>query len=593
MKKTDKKVYSSWFFFLLSAVTLSYIVYSPGFDSTLQLDSYKIISSLESLYENSTDKMVPINKLQFADSYTRLIPLASLYINIIIDNGINTRSIKFTNYIIHLINGLLVLIFCMRLLKQSNYNNKTPILAAIIALAWLLSAINMSCVLYAIQRMNQLATLFSLLVLINYTYIRSETYYKLNKISIFYLVISTPLFFFLALASKENAFLIPFFICLVEIFFYQSKNTFFDWIKKNKRYYIFFPITLVTFIYCTYLIETRDLFDYSFREFTLWERVLTQSRILWIYLAELLLPRSISIGLYHDGFPISKSILTPITTLISIASFLVAFGVFFYYRNNTVAKPIIFGFCFFLVGHLLESTIFPLELYFEHRNYLPSVGFYFGVILSAEVLLKKFSKRIVTVLVIFYFSTVALVSYNKSITWSKDSFIYKEALQRSYSSPRITAILAHELTMNRQFDHAILLLNRITEENPGYAFRANLHKAFIACYSEKPLNSNFYIALEKVTTRELSEEISQALYNLHHQYTVAPCSTINLHVLVETLNKISDKFNESERDTWLIDFYIAQFMLIYDHDSAISFLEKKVSDGNDNAAFYLKYLREK
>ena len=44
------------------------------------------------------------------------------------------------------------------------------------------------------------------------------------------------------------------------------------------------------------------------------------------------------------------------------------------YRANPVLKPVAFGIAFFLGGHLLESTVLPLELYYEHRNYLPSFG---------------------------------------------------------------------------------------------------------------------------------------------------------------------------------------------------------------------------
>jgi hypothetical protein len=37
--------------------------------------------------------------------------------------------------------------------------------------------------------------------------------------------------------------------------------------------------------------------------------------------------------------------------------------------------PIVaFAVLWFLVGHSLESTVFPLEIIHEHRNYLPALG---------------------------------------------------------------------------------------------------------------------------------------------------------------------------------------------------------------------------
>ena len=33
-----------------------------------------------------------------------------------------------------------------------------------------------------------------------------------------------------------------------------------------------------------------------------------------------------------------------------------------------------YGLLFYPIAHTIESTVWPLELYFEHRNYLPSIG---------------------------------------------------------------------------------------------------------------------------------------------------------------------------------------------------------------------------
>jgi hypothetical protein len=100
--------------------------------------------------------------------------------------------------------------------------------------------------------------------------------------------------------------------------------------------------------------------------------VLTQFRALVAYVGQIFAPRPWQLGLYSDDFPLSTSLWTPATTLpalIAVAGFSVAS---FLLRARL---PILFfGWFFFLVGHAVESTVVPLELYFEHRNYLPSVG---------------------------------------------------------------------------------------------------------------------------------------------------------------------------------------------------------------------------
>ncbi|MCY0536413.1 hypothetical protein, partial [Klebsiella pneumoniae] len=47
------------------------------------------------------------------------------------------------------------------------------------------------------------------------------------------------------------------------------------------------------------------------------------------------------------------------------------------------------GWFFFLVAHLVESSFLPLEMYYEHRNYLPS----FGLLLAATGLLEILLRR--------------------------------------------------------------------------------------------------------------------------------------------------------------------------------------------------------
>jgi hypothetical protein len=111
---------------------------------------------------------------------------------------------------------------------------------------------------------------------------------------------------------------------------------------------------------------------YRLRDFTLGERLLTESRVLWLYLGMIAYPRSSTMGLFHDDLPISHGLLDPATTLLSILGLLALLGTALWARRR--APLLSFGLLFFLAGHVLESTILPLELAFEHRNYLPAYG---------------------------------------------------------------------------------------------------------------------------------------------------------------------------------------------------------------------------
>jgi hypothetical protein len=91
-----------------------------------------------------------------------------------------------------------------------------------------------------------------------------------------------------------------------------------------------------------------------------------------IYLGEIFLPTNAGVSLFHDDFQISTSFLNPLSTLFSVLFLFGLAGVAWYWRKS---QPVLFlGIAWFFVMHILESTYLPLELYFDHRNYMAMIG---------------------------------------------------------------------------------------------------------------------------------------------------------------------------------------------------------------------------
>jgi hypothetical protein len=110
---------------------------------------------------------------------------------------------------------------------------------------------------------------------------------------------------------------------------------------------------------------------YDYRTFTMSERVLTQFRIVLYYVTLLIYPHPSRLNLDYD-FPISKAILDPPMTLVSI---LIIAGLVGYSVWIAKKKPVLSFFILWYFGNLvIESSIFPLEMVYEHRLYLPAVG---------------------------------------------------------------------------------------------------------------------------------------------------------------------------------------------------------------------------
>ena len=121
-----------------------------------------------------------------------------------------------------------------------------------------------------------------------------------------------------------------------------------------------------------YFVTHPGLIHYDTRPFTLAERLLTEPRVLWFYLRLLLIPDVSRFGLYHDDLPLSTGLFAPPTTLVAIGGLVVLLVAAILLRRRYPVAA--FAVLFFLAAHALESTFLALEIIFEHRNYLASVG---------------------------------------------------------------------------------------------------------------------------------------------------------------------------------------------------------------------------
>ena len=135
-----------------------------------------------------------------------------------------------------------------------------------------------------------------------------------------------------------------------------------------------------------FTVITKIMQEYERREFTLYERVLTQFRVMVRYLSLIIFPHPARLNLDYN-FTISESLFAPITTLFSVI-FIFSSIIFAVFVRNRY--PLI-SFCifWFYINNIIESTVIALEIIFEHRVYIPSIG----VIFMIAVLLFRFAEK--------------------------------------------------------------------------------------------------------------------------------------------------------------------------------------------------------
>jgi len=293
--------------------------------------------------------------------------------------GMSPYHFKAANLAIHLINGVLAFTFARLLIelyssiRGDNDNAPTPRSIGIaVASIWLLHPFNLTGVLYIVQRMTSLSALFSLAGLALYLHGRTKLLAgkKFGFFSIFIAIfVVTPL----AALSKETGALLPLLIFATEAILLRWKTP--DPITTLRlKGLVVLPAAMLAILGAFYFLNNpnRILAGYAWRDFSLTERLLTETRVLWFYLRMTMLPNLAEMGLHHDDFVISKTLLSPWTTLPAIAGLLaLAVGALVLRKKHPL---ITFGIVFFFVAHALESTIIPLEIAFEHRNYLPMIG---------------------------------------------------------------------------------------------------------------------------------------------------------------------------------------------------------------------------
>jgi hypothetical protein len=290
--------------------------------------------------------------------------------------GFNVFGYHLVNLLIHIASGIflywfLLLTFNLPSLKEK-YGPISYKAALFSSLIFVSHPIQTQSVTYIVQRMASMAGMFYLLSLVLYIKGRLSTGWPRG----FYFG-GMVLSYLLGVFSKENVAILPLFIALYEFYFFQN----FDLSPRGKKILfallgVLLALGVFGFIIWgqRYMQEIKGGYEYRASlssPFTMWERVLTQSRVVVYYLSLLVFPHPSRLNLDYD-FPISKTILDPPTTLISILIIAALIG----YSIWTAKKRPLLSFCIlWYFGNLvIESSIFPLEMVYEHRLYLPAVG---------------------------------------------------------------------------------------------------------------------------------------------------------------------------------------------------------------------------
>jgi len=403
------------------------LIYSNSLNASFQFDDLQIkdrpnlrITNLNLQSLKGTFFWSPHQKRIY-----RPLPCLTLGLNFYFGRD-NPYGYHITNITIHFLCAIAVYVFLQTLLSipgirptfAAKYRYEIAVIATFL---FAFHPIQTNVVTYIIQRMTSLAAFFYIISVTGYISFRkqslfpsqSHTFIKYTSLSV---SIISCVFSFL---SKENSAILPATILFIDYLFFYDLSDQYEKKKLRRIYAIFIFLLLIVLAYSgpKYLISFFE--GYKNRDFSLVERLLTEPRVVFYYLYLLLIPSINLLNLNHDVL-ISRSLVNPPQTYFAIL------GILSLVFIACIARKKYNLFSFVIVWYLgnliIESTIIPVELIYEHRTYLPGVLVFFLLSFCIVYVSKHIFKTNKAIL----FTSLLLVLYGNG-TYTRN-FVFKSPL---------------------------------------------------------------------------------------------------------------------------------------------------------------------
>lgn len=396
------------------------VIYGNSLNGAWQFDDEPNIVNNQSVHLRSLDRESLVKTLHGFEQKRIYRPVAHLSFGLnYYLGGLDPLGYHIVNLAIHYLAAFFLFLFVYRTLNlprlETTYGPVSYPIALLTACLWAVNPVQVTAVTYIVQRMASMAGLFYILSM--YLYLIGRTSDIRGKKIIFFLLsaLSTAL----AFGTKENAFMIPVGIYLYDLLLIQDFNR--NTLIKNLKYFVL-PATVAVSFWLVFFFDIPAMTaGYAIRPFTLMERLLTEPRVILFYISLLLYPIYGRLMLTHD-FTLSRSLMDPWTTGPAILIIVVCLGLAVWMARK---RPLI-AYCiiFFFLNHFIEGSFIPLELVYEHRNYIPSMLFFLLIAIFIIRLLDYFSyKRTIQLMII---ALICFILIAQGHTVSMYNYIFKD-----------------------------------------------------------------------------------------------------------------------------------------------------------------------
>jgi hypothetical protein len=464
---------------LLLGCVLTGLLYLPGLQGPWLLDDHNNLRP----FLIQSGGIAPYHEIIFSNPsgpLGRPVSMASFVANHAA-GLFSTPALKATNLVLHLFNGLMIFLLLRRLfaLRAPATTFATDTLAAMLAIWWCLLPLHLSTVLYIVQRMTEIGAFFSLASCLAYVQGRTALATQPLRGGIM-LACSFLLLLPLALLAKESSVCTLAWLILIELFFFQSR-------PLRPRLGLLLLGTALLLVLVLLWPPATFAKGYLVRDFTMGERLLSQPRAIWSYIHAIFLPEAAGqLGIFHDDFPVSRQLLQPWTTLPALAGLLALLLTAWRLADSPRWWPAALGLLLYFSGHLAESTVAPLEIYFEHRNYLPSLGLLLAVACTT-LTAWRWQPRALAALFGGYLALLSLSTAQRSHIWGNEAMLLEVSARSHPHSLRANDVYVENLLGRGETEAALASSAQFAHDNPEYALPSLLHMVSIYCRIDQPV----------------------------------------------------------------------------------------------------------
>lgn len=425
--------------FLLASLVVSLLaglLFTPGLPGDFIFDDIPNIKTNQAIHltQLNADALVRVlTGLQLSGT-TRSLPMLSFALDHWRAGGLDPMAFKTTNIVLHALTAFVIACFFRSLLQATGISSeRARWLAPALALAWAAHPLQVSSVLYVVQRLQSMGTLFLVLALWSYLLARqAQIEGRSGRMG----MLLTILLWVVAMGCKEDSALLPAYALALELTVLRFAASDIRLAQRLRRGYLLATLVGAAAYVLVIIPHFWQGQAYLGRDYSAAERLLTQGRVLCMYLWQIFAPLPGHMPFYYDWLQPSRSLLHPWTTLPAIVLVLALLVIA--WRLRTRSPLFALGVFLFFSAHFITSNVIGLELAFEHRNHFALIG----AVLAVGSLLAHVSVRlqlpssVQAVACVVIMAGLASATLLRAQTWSSTKGIALVATEEAPGSGR-------------------------------------------------------------------------------------------------------------------------------------------------------------